>query len=170
LTGLYNRHYFYEQVEHALANTKRYGQSLCLLILDLDEFKIVNDLYGHGFGDEVLRVVSMTLQQQIRDSDILVRYGGEEFIVIFTNTDCENGDVFAERIRKNVESLQWGKEGFVQTMSIGLYCLKNDCCTNNNGAALSIDELIHYADTALYQAKEQGRNKVVTFTREMLEK
>ncbi len=170
LTGLYNRHYFYEQVEHALANTKRYGQSLCLLILDLDEFKIVNDLYGHGFGDEVLRVVSMTLQQQVRDSDILVRYGGEEFIVIFTNTDCENGDVFAERIRKNVESLRWEKEGFVQTMSIGLYCLKNDCCTNDNGNILSIDELIHYADTALYQAKEQGRNKVVTFTTEMLEK
>ena len=170
LTGLYNRHYFYEQIEFAIANSRRYGQALCLLILDLDQFKIVNDLYGHGFGDEVLRKVSKTLQQQVRESDILVRYGGEEFIVIFTNTDCKNGNIFAERIRKNIESLSWEKEGFVQTLSIGLYCLNNECCGNNEVDATSIDSLIHYADTALYKAKDLGRNKVVTFSNDMLEK
>lgn len=168
LTGLYNRHYFYEQVEHALANTKRYGQSLCLLILDLDQFKFVNDDYGHGFGDEVLKKVSKALQQQVRESDILVRFGGEEFIVIFTNTNCNNGHVFAERIRKNIGSLRWEKEGFSQTMSIGLYCLNNECCGKDNADVISIDNLIHYADTALYQAKKQGRNRVVTFSKDML--
>ena len=170
LTGLYNRHYFYDQVELAIANTKRYGQVLCLLILDLDKFKVVNDLYGHGFGDEVLRKVSISLQQVVRESDILVRFGGEEFIVIFTNTNCKNGNIFAERIRKDIESLPWEKEGFVQTMSIGLYCLNNECCAEDDTSVITVDNLIHYADKALYQAKAQGRNKVVSFTKDMLEK
>jgi diguanylate cyclase (GGDEF)-like protein len=170
LTGLYNRHYFYDQVELAIANTKRYGQVLCLLILDLDKFKVVNDLYGHGFGDEVLRKVSISLQQAVRESDILVRFGGEEFIVIFTNTNCRNGNIFAERIRKDIESLPWEKEGFVQTMSIGLYCLNNECCAEDDTSVITVDNLIHYADKALYQAKAQGRNKVVSFTKDMLEK
>ena len=170
LTGLYNRRYFYDQVELAIANTKRYGQELCLLILDLDKFKVVNDLYGHGFGDEVLKNVSLSLQQEVRESDILVRFGGEEFIVIFTNTSCRNGNIFAERIRKNIESLPWEKEGFSQTVSIGLYCLDSKCSAKNDESLIGVDNLIHYADIALYQAKEQGRNKVVSFTKEMLVK
>jgi diguanylate cyclase (GGDEF)-like protein len=170
LTGLYNRRYFYDQVELAIANTKRYGQELCLLILDLDKFKVVNDLYGHGFGDEVLRKVSLSLQQVVRETDILVRFGGEEFIVIFTNTTCRNGNIFAERIRKNIELLQWEKDGFVQTVSIGLYCFDSNCSATDDGIITSVDNLIHYADIALYQAKEQGRNKVVSFTKDMLKK
>ena len=170
LTGLYNRRYFYDQVELAVANAKRYGQSLCLLLLDLDKFKAVNDLHGHGFGDEVLRKVSVALQQQVRESDILVRFGGEEFIVIFTNTACINGDIFAERIRKDIESLSWEREGFVQTVSIGLYCLNNEFCAEDGTSVINDDNLIHYADTALYRAKYLGRNKVVTFTKDMLEK
>lgn len=170
LTGLYNRHYFYQQVELAIASTKRYGQSLCLLVLDLDLFKAVNDNYGHGFGDLVLKKVSNKLQQQVRESDVLVRYGGEEFIVIFTNTNCQNGAIFAERIRENIESLQWEqKEGFVQTVSIGLYCL-NKQSPSIKTTEINIDNLINYADLALYKAKELGRNKVVAFTRDMLEK
>ena len=170
LTGLYNRRYFYDQVELAIANAKRYGQSLCLLLLDLDKFKSVNDMHGHGFGDEVLRKVSIALQQQVRESDILVRFGGEEFIVIFTNTACINGDVFAERIRKDIESLSWERDGFVQTVSIGLYCLEDECCAEDDTSDINVDNLIHYADTALYRAKYLGRNKVVTFTKDMLEK
>jgi diguanylate cyclase (GGDEF)-like protein len=170
LTGLYNRRYFYDQVELAMANTKRYGQILCLLILDLDNFKAVNDLYGHGFGDEVLRKVSVSLQRVVRESDILVRFGGEEFIVIFTNTSSINGNIFAERIRKDIESLQWEKEGFVQTMSIGMYCLNMECYAEDDTSVLTVDNLIHYADTALYKAKALGRNKVVSFTKDMFEK
>ena len=171
LTGLYNRRYFYDQVEVALARTKRYGESLCLLILDLDKFKDANDIYGHSFGDKVLQVTSDTLQKQIRDTDILVRYGGEEFVIIFTNTICSNGTVFAERIRENIEALSWDKESFTQTISIGLFCYSPECCSDDSNAdEMVIDKLIHYADTALYQAKEQGRNRVVTFSDNMVEK
>ena len=169
LTGLYNRHYFYTQVELALANTKRYGHSLCLLMLDLDDFKAANDNHGHGFGDEVLVKFSAVMQQHVRDSDILARFGGEEFVVIFTNTDCNDGLLFAERIRKTIESLVWDdKPGFTQTISIGLYCM----CDDDLEAAsnVDIDKLIKYADVALYEAKHQGRNSVITFTEDMLQK
>lgn len=169
LTGLHNRHFFYEQAEIAIANTKRYGQSLCLLILDLDHFKEVNDLYGHSFGDDVLITISSVLKQQVRETDILIRYGGEEFVVIFNNTSCANGKIFAERIRKEVELLKWEKEGFVQTTSAGLYCLSTECFSSDS-SDININKLVHFADTALYKAKYQGRNKVVVFNEEMLEK
>jgi len=168
LTSLYNRRYFYIQAEIAIANTKRYGQSLCMLILDLDHFKKVNDDYGHGFGDTVLINVSKTLRQGMRDGDILVRFGGEEFVIIFTNTNCTNGKIFANRIRQSVEALTWeDMPGFNQTISVGLYCLSAECCGVDK--TIDIDALIHYADIALYQAKEQGRNQVVTFSQDMLE-
>ncbi len=161
LTGLYNRRYFYDQVELAIANSRRYGQPLCVLILDLDNFKKVNDDYGHQFGDIVLKDVSRALMDQVRDTDILVRFGGEEFVVIFTNTDCHNGAIFSERIRKEVESLVFQEQkSFSQTVSIGL------CCVNNDND-LIIENLIHNADTALYKAKEQGRNKVITYSENM---
>jgi diguanylate cyclase (GGDEF)-like protein len=169
LTGLYNRRYFYSQVELALANTKRYGQSLCLLMLDLDNFKAANDIYGHGFGDEVLTKFAAVMRHHVRDSDILARFGGEEFVVIFTNTDCSDGTLFAERIRKTVEAIVWeDKADFTQTVSIGLYCLNND--EGSTASNMDIDKLIQYADVALYAAKEQGRNGVVTFTESMLQK
>ncbi len=170
LTGLYNRRYFYEQAEIAIANTKRYGQALCFLVLDLDHFKKVNDTYGHGFGDEVLIKTAKALQQQVRDSDILIRFGGEEFVVIFTNTSCANGGLFAERIRKEIEALKWGKEEFIQTISIGLYCLSSKSCLFENAELINVDKLFHFADTALYEAKNKGRNKVVIFNNEALQK
>jgi len=169
LTGLYNRRYFYEQANIAIANTKRYGQTLCILVLDLDDFKQVNDTYGHGFGDDVLVRVSKVLEEQVRETDILIRYGGEEFVVIFTNTNCSNGEVFAERIRGAVESLKWEKDGFVQTTSIGLYCLDKNCCMPDGNKDINIDKLVSFADTALYTAKAQGRNKVVVFNKDVLE-
>ncbi|NOQ76834.1 MAG: diguanylate cyclase [Methylococcaceae bacterium] len=170
LTGLYNRRYFYEQSELALANTKRYGQPLCLLVLDLDHFKRVNDQYGHGVGDKVLIKTSKVLQQQIRDTDVLVRYGGEEFVIIFTNTSCSNGKIFAERIRKKIESLKWQDSEYVQTVSIGLYCLSSGCCLQENNKELNIDKLVNFADTALYKAKAEGRNQVVIYNGDKLEK
>jgi len=162
LTGLYNRRYFFDQVGFAVANSKRYGHSLCLLMLDLDHFKQANDTYGHGFGDKVLKAVSKALQDQVRDTDILARYGGEEFVAIFTNTDCENGFTFSERVRSQIESLTWDdKKDYIQTVSIGLYFL--DAKHNLSNEVINIDNLISYADTALYAAKEQGRNKIVIY-------
>ena len=171
LTNLYNRRYFYEQVELALANIKRYGRPLCVLMLDLDHFKAVNDNYGHGFGDHVLVKVSEALKIQARDTDILVRYGGEEFVIIFNNTNCSNGELFADRIRKTIELLEWEtQEDFKQTVSIGLYCLNDGCCPTNEDGAINIDRIIQNADTALYVAKLHGRNQVVTFSEDMLKK
>jgi diguanylate cyclase (GGDEF)-like protein len=170
LTGLYNRRYFYDQAEIAIANAKRYGQGLCLLVLDLDHFKEVNDLHGHGFGDNVLVKISKALQLQVRESDVLVRFGGEEFVIIFPNTNCINGKIFAERIRKKVEQLEWeGCSEYAQTISIGMYCLNDDCCAPENDD-INIDKLVNFADLALYQAKAQGRNKVILFDENLLEK
>jgi diguanylate cyclase (GGDEF)-like protein len=111
LTGLYNRRFFYIQIEAALARAKRYRQALCFLFLDLDFFKSINDNYGHGFGDIVLKDVASTLKEEIRESDILARFGGEEFVITFTDIDRKKGKLFAERIRKKVASLRWTTQG-----------------------------------------------------------
>jgi diguanylate cyclase (GGDEF)-like protein len=163
LTGLYNRRYFYPQVEICIANSRRYKQPLCILLIDIDYFKKINDQYGHLCGDRVLIKVAALLNEQIRETDILIRFGGEEFVVIFTNTNCANGKTFAERIRQNIEQLSVEyEEQIVQTsVSIGMHCLFNE---NENVENLNIDNLVHFADQALYKAKENGRNRVEVFT------
>ncbi len=169
LTGLYNRRYFFDYIEKSLSKNKRYGQSLCVLMMDLDHFKNVNDNHGHGFGDKVLINVSKALKKHVRDSDILVRYGGEEFIIIFTNIDANEGENFAERIRKTIEAIYWKeKKDFIQTISIGLFYLNKSYPSKQSEQQINIDKLIMYADTALYRAKKNGRNRVVTFTHDML--
>ncbi len=169
LTGLYNRRYFYDRVESTLAGFDRYGQSMCLLMLDIDHFKSINDTYGHAFGDEVLVAVSASLKSQVRNTDVLVRFGGEEFVIVFTNTDCQKGLIFSERIRETIAALRWQRNGNVigVTLSIGLYCLDNKCCPGEQKA--NIDKIIHFADLALYQAKKRGRNRVVEYFSEMEE-
>jgi len=162
LTGLFNRRYFYAQIGTVLANAKRYEQSFCILVLDLDHFKSVNDAYGHGFGDTVLKDVSMALREEIRESDILARFGGEEFIILFTNAYNSNGKLFAERIREKIESLIWYTQDQEVniTVSIGVHCLTGQAFKQSNP---DIDELIQNADKALYSAKAKGRNQVMLF-------
>lgn len=163
LTGLHNRRYFYDQVELALAQHQRYSYPFCLLVMDIDHFKSINDIHGHVFGDQVLITVADTLKSQVRSTDILVRFGGEEFVIIFTNTSCDNGRAFAERIRAQIKALAWqvDDENVQISLSIGLYCV------NPGGAKvnpqLDIDEIIHRADTALYDAKAKGRDRVEVF-------
>ena len=162
LTGLYNRRYFYMQMEAALARSKRYQQPLCLLILDLDYFKGINDTYGHGFGDIVLKDVASSLKEEIRESDILARFGGEEFVITFTDIDRKKGKQFAERIRQKIASLGWkiqGQEVNITT-SIGVHCLVDEALEQDN---FDIDALLNCADKALYAAKAGGRNRVVFF-------
>lgn len=163
LTGLHNRRYFYEQVEIALAQQSRYRYPFCLLMMDIDHFKLINDQYGHAFGDEVLVAVANTLKNQVRSTDILVRFGGEEFVIIFINTSCDNGKNFAERIRANIKSLKINSTGFdVQlTMSIGLYCVARQ--EDQSDQKFDIDQIINFADAALYQAKANGRDRVEMF-------
>lgn len=163
LTGLHNRRYFYEQVEIALAQQSRFRYPFCLLMMDIDHFKSINDQYGHAFGDEVLIAVANTLKNLVRSTDILVRFGGEEFVIIFINTSCDNGKNFAERIRTNIKGLKINNAGHdVQlTMSIGLYCVaKHD---DQVEYKFDIDQIINFADRALYQAKSNGRDRVEIF-------
>ena len=169
LTGLYNRRYFYAQATMALSSIDRYGQALCLLVLDLDYFKKINDSFGHLIGDKVLIDVAADLKKEMRESDIAVRFGGEEFVVVFTNTDCKNGMVFAERIREGIAALSWNFEGqeIKITVSIGITCLEQGGVRKKG---LNIDTLIHNADIALYEAKDRGRNQSVIFSEKMLEK
>jgi diguanylate cyclase (GGDEF)-like protein len=152
------------QIESALARSKRYKQPLCLLVLDLDHFKAINDTYGHGFGDIVLKDVANSLKEEIRESDILARFGGEEFVIAFTDIDSKKGKLFAERIRKRVASLDWKVQGqeVKITTSIGVHCLMGEALKQDN---LDIDALLNLADQALYAAKAKGRNRVVFFCR-----
>lgn len=163
LTGLHNRRYFYDQVELAFAQHKRYEYPFCLLMMDIDHFKRINDEYGHAFGDEVLITVAGALQKLVRNTDILVRFGGEEFVIIFVNTSCDNGKTFAERIRDNIKSLKWQAAGkqIQLTISIGLYCMVPE--SGNDKQFKDIDQIIHCADTALYKAKANGRDRVEVF-------
>lgn len=165
LTGLHNRRYFYEQVDLALAHHRRYAYPFCLLVMDIDHFKFINDQYGHQFGDEVLIGVSKALKQQVRNTDILVRYGGEEFVIIFTNTSCNNGKEFSERIRQQIKSLSWsnGEENVSITISIGLHCLSPAHAALDQISHSDIDHIIQCADTALYKAKENGRDRVEVY-------
>lgn len=167
LTGLHNRRYFYDQVEIAIAQHKRYQSPFCLLVMDIDHFKLINDRFGHVFGDQVLIGVAEALKQQVRTTDILVRFGGEEFVVIFTNTSCDNGRTFAERIRNAIKSLQWqvADKNVQITISIGLHCTNSDCYGVNQ--ELDIDQIIHCADLALYTAKANGRDRVMLFNEDM---
>ncbi|WP_347986306.1 sensor domain-containing diguanylate cyclase [Methylomonas sp. AM2-LC] len=167
LTGLHNRRYFYNQVEIAIAYHKRYQSPFCLLVMDIDHFKKINDEFGHVFGDQVLISVADTLRHLVRSSDILVRFGGEEFVVIFINTSCQNGKGFAERIRAEIKALEWKSADTTVkvTMSIGLHCTSMECCETEQD--LDIDQVIHCADLALYKAKESGRDKVVMYEESM---
>jgi diguanylate cyclase (GGDEF)-like protein len=169
LTGLYNRRYFYRQIDAALARSKRFRQPFCLLVLDLDYFKAINDTYGHGFGDIVLKDVAQSLREEIRESDILVRFGGEEFVIIFTDIDSKKGKLFAERIRKGIASLRWKVQGqeVKITVSIGVHCLVEEALEQDN---FDVDALLNYADQALYLAKARGRNRVVFFACEAPDK
>lgn len=169
LTGLFNRRYFYTQIESTLARTKRNGKPICILVFDLDHFKKINDVYGHGLGDIVLKDVSASVREEIRESDILVRFGGEEFVIIFTDTESDMGQSFAERIRNKIASLTWQvKQDVVGiTASIGVYCMMVDALNPDN---YDIDTLIGYADHALYAAKAAGRNRTVVFNCKDFEK
>jgi len=163
LTGLYNRHYLIEHLEHLLAQHRRHKTRSSVMMIDLDNFKNVNDYYGHIIGDMALKAVAECVQRICRDSDILSRYGGEEFIVVCHDTDINEGSQLAERIRKSVECLTIESLGFPgpQTISIGVYELSPD-------DELTVDQLISRIDKALYRAKDVGRNKVFISTQEQV--
>lgn len=150
LTGLQNRRKFEEFFAQEYKRAKRYNQAFSLIILDIDNFKIVNDTFGHQQGDEVLKTVSSTIRKKLRDSDFGARWGGEEFIIILPNTDALSAATqVAERIRAEIEAHDFGK--FKITISSGIAQFAN---------GVAAEALIKAADDALYASKRSGKNKI----------
>lgn len=150
LTGIANRNKFEEVFEYEFNKTLRYKEPLSIALMDIDHFKLVNDNFGHLIGDEVLISISETVQQDVRASDFFARWGGEEFVIIFNNTDLKNASLSAEKFRKIVENLEHKSVGNV-TISIGLTEYKDGDTT---------ESMLKRADKALYEAKNSGRNCV----------
>jgi diguanylate cyclase (GGDEF)-like protein len=151
LTGLANRRRFERQLEREVARTRRFGRPFCLLMLDIDHFKRVNDTHGHDAGDDVLRRLANALQAGTRGIDMAARIGGEEFAVLLTETEFAQGIEVAERLRVAVRETDLPVVGGV-TVSVGL--------AEYNAATRDARELFSAADSALYKAKRAGRDRV----------
>jgi diguanylate cyclase (GGDEF)-like protein len=158
LTGLYNRRHFAEVVQNQTAGAQRYGQDLSCMMLDLDDFKGVNDRLGHQRGDELLILVAVTITTELRRSDLAARYGGDEFIILLPATGPAEAHVLAERMMvklRQAVALQMPESGV--GMSIGIASLSE---LESDQA----DDLIRAADAALYDAKTAGKNRIATAT------
>jgi diguanylate cyclase (GGDEF)-like protein len=155
LTGLHNRRYITQRIMEEFHESKRYGRDLSIMIIDIDNFKSINDTYGHPAGDEVLRQLAGILEGERRKSDVVGRYGGEEFVIIMPHTKKQEAAVMAERLRKKIKAYAFntGSEKSSLTISIGVSSLTENI--------YDMDDLLKIADKALYQAKGQGKNKVV---------
>ncbi len=158
LTGLYNRRFLEGNINPILAGIQRRESSLAILMADMDYFKKVNDEYGHESGDSVLKALSNILENAVRQSDLVIRYGGEEFLILLV--DCHPkgfSNEIAEKIRSKVEAHQFRIEGgnLRKTLSIGI--------SEFPGDTAAFWEAVKFADVALYRAKENGRNQVVRF-------
>lgn len=160
LTGLYNRPYFDETYEQQIALSRRYNTDLSILFLDIDNFKEINDNYGHITGDLALQDVAEVIRTTKRESDIAARYGGEEFVLLMPNTSCIDAVILAERIRERVEKMEIStRDGtFCLTISGGLASFPLNS-TNPK-------DLLFMADSALYLAKGSGKNAIAQFREE----
>ena len=158
LTGVYNHRYFQEEIKRQFAIAKRNETDLCLLLIDIDHFKKINDNYGHSFGDLILKELTHTISKVIRESDFFARYGGEEFVILLPTTGIKGGNILAETIRAKIKNTEFSdKNNSIKiTVSIGI-----DSISNSDSKSPSI--IFEHADKAMYKAKEMGRNKVCIF-------
>lgn len=156
LTGIFNRRTFLAQTAMIISLFSRRKEPLSLMIMDLDNFKIINDLYGHYYGDMVLKDFSTSIKQQLRHYDIFGRFGGEEFAALLPGTDEKEAVEIAERMRLIIESSIVGAENEIKyTVSIGIVTIIPDKTT-------TFELLYKLSDTALYKAKNKGKNRVET--------
>ncbi|MFP4077113.1 MAG: GGDEF domain-containing protein [Halochromatium sp.] len=151
LTRSYNRRYLFERLHQELLQCDREGHRLAVILFDLDEFKSINDTYGHAVGDIVLARAAEVLRQCVRTMDVCGRYGGEEFLVILPSATAKAAFEIAERIRGEISALNWSTPGLRVTISGGV--------AEYSGG--TIDALLEVADRNLYRAKERGRNRIV---------
>jgi diguanylate cyclase (GGDEF)-like protein len=154
LTGLFNRNFFFAAVEREIARSARSGRGFCLLMMDLDELKQINDRNGHFFGDRVLRGVGEVIRLGGRKIDTAARYGGDEFVVLLPETDPSGAYVLAEKIRQGVADLrvEIGGTTIRPSVSIGVVSYPDDGRTS--------DELMITADASMYRSKRSGKNRV----------
>jgi diguanylate cyclase (GGDEF)-like protein len=153
MTGVFNHAYAIKEVDSEIERAKRYNVNFSLILLDVDNFKEVNDSYGHLAGDFVLKSMAHLIEKNLRTIDIVGRYGGEEFIVILPQTDLENACIAGERLRKAValETFSHNDNVIQLTISLGI-------ATYQNGK--NTQDLIKIADDNLYKAKNGGKNKI----------
>ncbi len=160
LTELYNHRHFYKLLDIEVSRSERKGCKFCLLMIDMDDFKVYNDSLGHTNGDYALRFLAWLLKHHARMSDMVCRYGGEEFSIILTETDQAEGKMAAERFRRVVEETEIENQEVLpsgnMTISLGLAAFPDD--------SRSPDELVKKADDAMYEAKRQGKNRVVVWS------
>ncbi|MHB9095360.1 MAG: GGDEF domain-containing protein, partial [Eubacteriales bacterium] len=155
LTGIYNYRYFTERLDKELELSKRFNRFLCLIIIDIDHFKDFNDTYGHPTGDLALKGAATVFRQNIRDKDVLCRYGGEEFLILLPSTGIEEAFKCAERIRESIQHhpvVINGEQTVHITISGGVASYPLDAGTG--------EQLLRIADEVLYSAKHKGRNKI----------
>jgi len=156
ITGLFNRRYFDQRLDEEIERLKRYNRPLALWVIDIDNFKKVNDTYGHATGDTTLEQVGNHLQRHLRRSDVLARYGGDEFAIIMPEHPEEGVPATGERLRCSVEDLSIAAPDtppFSVTISLGGVWISEACTRSAN-------DLIRMADSQLYAAKNNGRNRV----------
>lgn len=156
LTGLYNLRYFHDHFDRELQRASRYNTIFSLFMFDVDDFKVINDTFGHQAGDKLLQEITNTTLRTMRNTDLVARYGGEEFAVILSETTLEVAGEIAERLREDISQLtvNWHGETLSATVSIGVsfYCSKNANLTKN--------QIIAIADAGLYRSKNKGKNCV----------
>jgi diguanylate cyclase (GGDEF)-like protein len=157
MTGLFSHHFFEKTLDEELERARRYKSTFSLVMFDIDHFKKFNDAYGHLQGDRIIRDISKLLCKSIRQVDFPARYGGEEFALILPAVDVKGAQIVAERIRKRVETFEFpsaaGGESLHVTISVGVTEFDPE-------SAYAPSEIIREADRALYQSKENGRNRV----------
>ena len=156
LTGLYNRRHINERLEELWARASRHGEPLTVILADIDNFKSVNDTYGHDRGDEVIRRMADVYREGTRQEDLTGRYGGEEFLVVMANTETKDALVLAERIGQMAREQEYEWADRAITLSIGV-------ATYPTEAAASYLELVRFADQAMYKAKLSGKDQVVVY-------
>ena len=158
LTGLYNRSFFFTAIEREIQRSARTGRGFCLLMMDLDGLKAINDRYGHFHGDQALRAVGETIRAGVRRIDTAARYGGDEFVVVLPETDPTGAFVLAEKIRQGVSnrSLEGIDPSIRSSLSIGVVAYPHDGTT--------VDDLMITADQAMYASKRQGKNRVAGYS------
>lgn len=159
LTDVYLRSYFEDMFSRSLHKAKTKGESLAVVMLDIDKFKNINDTYGHRKGDEILSRMCQVIKSSIRDTDLIGRYGGEEFILIFPKTNKENAYIICEKIRNAIMNTNFLKDEKSVTISLGISTFPE--------LGLVEDELIEKADQALYHSKNTGRNRTTIWTTDL---